>query len=393
MTIVNIEDLRLLARKRLPRAVFDFIDGGSFDEVTLRANRADLERIRFRPRVLVDVSKRKLSSSLFGVEQALPFVLAPVGMAGVFARQGEIQAARAAERCGIPFCLSMVSICSIEEVRAATRAPFWFQLLMNKDRDQARRVIERAQAAGCQVLVHMIDAQMGSKRERDLRNGYTAPPKVTVSNALDTARRIGWILDVLLGPRITFGNLRDPAGKNEGLISLSQRLGRDQDLSLSWKDFAWVRSLWKGRLLIKGILSAEDARLAVEHGADGVVVSNHGGRQLDGAPSTISVLPAIADAVKGRATVLFDGGIRRGQDVIKALAMGADGCLIGRAYSYGLAAMGEAGVERAIRILEAEMSTTMALLGRNSIAEFDSTTVDDSLLRAAYKASGASPTL
>jgi L-lactate dehydrogenase (cytochrome) len=371
MTVVNIEDLRRLARKRLPRSIFDFLDGGSYDEVTLRANRADLDRLRFRPRVLVDVSQRSLATRVFGAEQAMPIVLAPLGLAGLFARRGEIQAARAAERCGTPFCLSTASICSIEEVRAATQKPFWFQLYMHKNRDHARRLIERARAAGCTVLLYTVDSQANGQRDRDHHNGFTMPPRITLSNVLDTLRHVGWMRDVLLGQRISFGNMGDMGEGDTRFISLAQRILRNQDLTISWKEADWVRSLWKGPLVLKGIVSPDDARLAVEHGYDGVVVSNHGGRQLDGAPSSIAALPAVAEAVGGRATVLFDGGIHRGQDVIKALALGADACLVGRAFAYGLAAMGEAGVEKSIRILEAEMSTMMALLGRRSIGEID----------------------
>lgn len=375
MQAVNIEDLRLLARRRLPKSVFDYIEGGAWDEVTLRANRADLESIRFRPRVLVDVEDRNMSSELFGQTLRLPILLGPVGMSGVFARRGEVQAARAAEAAGVGYCLSNMSICSIEAVKEATTRPFWFQLMVHKDRAHAERLVQRAAAAGCSALVLMADTQMTGHRERDTRNGFVAPFRLTLGGMLDTARRVDWIRDVLLGPRLEFGNMAGFGGEGARLLAVGQRIRRFQDLTLAWKDVDWLRKLWKGPLLIKGILTKEDASLAVEHGADGVIVSNHGGRQLDGAPSTIAALPAIARAIEGRAAVLFDGGIRRGQDIIKALALGADACLIGRAFAYGLAAGGQAGVARAIEILEGEMLATMALLGRCTPGDLDASVV------------------
>jgi L-lactate dehydrogenase (cytochrome) len=373
MSIVNIEDLRKLARRRLPRVLFDFIDGGSWDEVTMRANRADLEALRFRPHALADVSKRSLAVNVLGTQLAFPAILAPVGSMGLFSRRGEEAAARAAERCGVTICLSTASICSIEEVAAARKTPYWFQLYMGKDRDQARSLVERAQAAGCSALVLTVDTVAGGRRERDVRNGYTVPPKVKLVNALDMLTRWQWMFDVLLGPPIRFGNF--PGGRLN-FLPIARQMMSPTDPSISWKDVDWLRSLWKGPLLIKGILNPDDARLALEHGAQGVVVSNHGGRQLDGAPSTISVLPSIVEAIGDRGTVIFDGGIRRGQDMLKAIALGAHACFIGRAPVYGLAAMGEAGVERALRILEAEMSTTLALLGRRNIAELDCSVLD-----------------
>jgi L-lactate dehydrogenase (cytochrome) len=369
MPDLTIEDLRRRARRRLPRMIFDFVDGGSWDEVTLRANRADFERIRFRPRVLVDVAERSLATSLFGITQALPLVLAPIGLAGIVARRGEVQAARAAEHSRIPLCLSTAAVCSIEEVRKATGEPFWFQLYMGRDREQARNLIERATAAGCPVLAFTADLQVASQRERDLRHGFTVPPRIRPSNVLDTARRVGWVWDVLLRDRITMGNVATSPG--QGFLPLARVMAGSTDPSKTWREVEWVRSLWKGKLVVKGILTPEDAQLAIDCGADGVVVSNHGGRALDGAASAISALPAVVDAVGGRTTVLFDSGIRRGQDVIKALALGADACLVGRAFVYGLAASGQAGVERAIQILAAEMDATMGLLGRVDLGELD----------------------
>jgi L-lactate dehydrogenase (cytochrome) len=377
MTVVCIEDLRALAQRRLPRMLFDFVDGGSCDEISLRSNRADFERIRFRPRVLADVSRRSLATSLFGMSQRLPLLLGPVGSSGLLARRGEVQAARAAERCGIPYCLSTASLCSIEDVRAARDQPFWFQLYVGKDRALARGLIERAQAAHCPVLIFTVDAVTAGRRDRDLRNGLTFPPRFTLSNAWQAVRHPAWLYDVMLrGPGMNMGNYARYEQPGARPLTFPERAARTQDASKTWKDAAWVRSLWKGPLVIKGIMTREDARLAIEHGADGIVVSNHGAVLLDGVASTISVLPEIAETVNGRTTILFDGGIRRGQDILKALALGADACLIGRAFAYGLASMGEAGVERAVRILEGEMMATMALLGRNGVNELDRSTVE-----------------
>ncbi len=376
MTVVTVADLRARARARLPKMLFDFLEGGSGDETTIAANRAGFEKLRFRPRVLVDVSKRSLATALFGREQKLPLVLAPLGSTGLLARRGEIQAGRAADRCGIPMCLSTASTCSIEEVRAGKDEPFWFQLYVGRERDIARSLIERAQQAGCPVLVFTVDASSGSRRERDMRNGLTFPPRMTPGNLWQGVTHSGWVYDVMLrGPRMTQGNYLNYGTPGKRPLTFPERAQRTQDPSKTWKDAQWVRSLWQGPMVIKGILTPEDARLAVEHGADGIVVSNHGGVLLDSATATISALPAIADAVGARTTVLLDGGIRRGHDVLKALALGADACLIGRAFAYGLAAMGEAGVERAIRMLESEMMSTLALLGLNGVAELDSSSV------------------
>jgi L-lactate dehydrogenase (cytochrome) len=376
MTLVNIDDLRSLARRRLPKMLFDFLDGGALDQVTLAANRADFNRIRFRPRVLVDVSRRSLKTTLFGAQHALPLVLAPLGSTGLMARKGEIQAGLAADRCDIPMCLSSASTCTIEEVRAGKQKPFWFQLYVGRERDLAQSLIERAQAAQCPVLVFTVDLPNGGRREADIRNGLTFPPRLTLANAWQGATHLRWVYEVMLrGPRMTTGNYDRYGTPGNRPLTFQERAARTQDPAKTWKDAAWVRSQWKGPLVIKGILTSEDARLAIDAGADGIAVSNHGGVALDGAMSTIRALPAIADAVAGQATILLDGGIRRGHDVIKALALGADACMIGRAFVYGLAAMGEAGVERAIRMLEGEMMSTLALLGRNSVAELDRSAV------------------
>jgi L-lactate dehydrogenase (cytochrome) len=380
MTPINIEDLRQLAKKRLPRVLFDFIDGGAYDEITLRANVADLSRVRFRPRVLVDVSQRSLETTVLGQKLSLPVILAPVGSAGTFSRRGEEAAARAAERCGTTLCLSTASNCSIEDVARARNTPFMFQLYLSKDREHARELLDRAQSAGCFALALTVDTAVSAQRDRDARNGYVVPPRLVWGNVLDAMTRLRWMLDVPLGPAVTFGNFSGAAG-SRSFLPVARRMLRAQDTTIAWKEVEWLRSLWKGPLLLKGITAPEDAALALEHGCDGVVVSNHGGRQCDGAPSTISVLPAIASILKGRGTLLFDGGIRRGHDVLKALALGADACLVGRAWAYGLGAMGEAGVELALRILEAEMHSTLGLLGRARVADLDSTAVDTRDLR------------
>ncbi len=374
MAIVSIEDLRERARARLPRSIFDFVDGGAYDEVTLRANRADLEAIRFAPRALVDVSSRDLSVELLGRRQALPLILAPSGNAGMLTRRGEVQAVRAADAAGVPMCLSTMSVCSLEDVQEAASHPLWFQLYVLKDRGMTQDMVERAQAAGCAALVFTVDLPVMGQRDRDVRNGFTVPPRITLANALDMLRRAPWIADVLLGPKVTYGNLVRSGGHSgskagTGLVSLAQHVKKNTDDSLSWKDVEWARRLWKGPMLLKGILSPEDAKLAAAAGMNGIIVSNHGGRQLDHGPSTITVLPRIVDAVGDRMDVLFDGGIRRGQDVVKAMALGARACLVGRAFLYGLAAGGEAGVTQALDILRREMDVTLALLGKRSFKE------------------------
>jgi L-lactate dehydrogenase (cytochrome) len=375
----SIDDLREMARRRLPRPLFDYIDGGAGSEETVRANRRDLDRITLNQRLMVDTSRRTLATTVLGTPLALPLILGPVGSAGVFSRRGEAAAARAAERCGITLCLSNASVCSVEEVRAARQTPFWMQLYMNKDRDDSVQLVRRAQAAGCSALVFTVDSQLNGKRDRDVRNGrggadFASIPSITVRNLFDMLTRIRWMADMAQAGRVTFGNYAQP-GRGK-FLPLARMLARQQDASVSWKEVEWVRSLWKGPYLIKGIMTVHDAMRSLDSGADGVVVSNHGGRQLDGAPSAISVLPAIAEAVKKRGSaVLFDSGIRRGQDIVRALALGAEACLIGRAYAYGLGAQGEAGVYRAIRILEHEMSFTLAQLGCNSVAELDRSAV------------------
>jgi L-lactate dehydrogenase (cytochrome) len=365
--ITNIRDLRALARRRIPRAIFDYADGGAYDEVTLRANRDELDRMRLRQRVMVDVSQRSLATTVLGETVALPLALGPTGLCGLFHGDGEILAARAAAAAGIPFCLSTMSICSIEDVRAAVPDPFWFQLYVMRDRGFTRELIERAKAAGCSALMLTLDLQVQGRRHRDIRNGLTIPPRLTLRNAWEIACRPGWALKVLMGKRRSFGNLEGRIAKADSLTTLSQWIAGQFDPSLNWNDVDWVRSLWPGKLILKGILDVEDARLAAKTGADAIVVSNHGGRQLDGAPSTISVLPALVEAIGDRAEVLFDGGIDSGQDLLKALALGARAGLIGKAYLYGLGALGEAGVRLALDIIRRELDVSLALTGQTDV--------------------------
>jgi L-lactate dehydrogenase (cytochrome) len=367
----NIEDLRQVARRRIPRALFDYVDRGSYDELTLRANRADLDAIALRQRVLVDVSSVSLETSLLGEPVAMPLALAPAGMTGLMYGDGEILVARAAEAAGTRFCLSTMSICTIEEVRQATKAPFWFQLYVFRDRGFSRSMIERVRAANCSALFVTVDLPMRGQRHMDIRNGLTVPPRVTLANAFDLATKPAWAVSVLRAKRRGFGNI-EAFLKGSGMIKSASWANENFDRSLSWRDIEWVRSLWPGKLALKGILDVEDAKRAAAMGADGIVVSNHGGRQLDGAPSSITALPRVADAVGDRIEILFDSGIRSGQDVLKALARGARGCLIGRAFLYGLAAAGEAGVRRALDIIRTELEVSMALTGQRDVRTISS---------------------
>ena len=369
--IVNIEDLRKIACRRLPRALFDYVDGGAEDEYTLRANRLDFQRYTFNPRVLVDVSKRDQSATVLGEQLATPLILAPTGFTGVLAARGESLAARAAARTGAVFTLSTMSICSMEEVAKAAPGPLWFQLYVWRDRGVTRSLVERAKAAGYRALVLTVDVPVLGMRERDVRNGLTIPPRVTVKNVVDTARRVGWIRDMLANRRITFGNFVGTPGVEHDPVSLAAFTTKQFSPEVTWDDLAWFRSIWEGPLAIKGILSAEDARRAVDHGVEAIVVSNHGGRQCDYLPSAVEVLPEIADAVGDRADVILDGGIRRGADVVKAIALGARACMIGRAFNYGVAADGQAGAERALDILITEIDRTLALIGRPTLADLD----------------------
>ena len=368
-TFACIEDLHAVARRKVPKAFFDYAESGSYNEETLRANRADLEKIKLRQRVLVDVSQRSLATTIVGQEVAAPIALSPIGLLGMQHGDGEILAARAANAAGIPFTLSTMSICSIEQVAKATGKPFWFQLYVIRDREFSKDLLARAKAANCNALVLTVDLQVLGQRHRDIRNGMTVPPEFRLKNVIDIGRKPGWLWSVLKGRSKTFGNLAGHVKGMEDVSSLAQWTNQQFDPALNWKDIEWIKSIWPGKLIIKGILDVEDAKTAVKLGADAIVVSNHGGRQLDGAPSSIAALPAIADAVGSETEVLFDGGIRTGSDLMRALALGARACLIGRAYVWGLGAAGEAGVARAIDILKNELSVTMALCGVNRLAD------------------------
>lgn len=367
--ITHVEDLRRMAKRRVARAIFDYVDSGSYDEVTLHANRSDLAALRLRQRVMVDVSSRNLSTTMLGQPVSMPVGLAPTGLTGIMHGDGEILAARAAERAGVPFCLSTMSICSIEDVRDAVTQPFWFQLYVMRDRAFSQSLIERAIAANCSALVLTLDLQIQGQRHRDIKNGLAVPPRLTLANALDIARKPSWALGVMMGKRKSFGNLESQLAKAGNLKTLSEWIAGQFDPSLNWNDVAWVRRLWPGKLILKGVLNVEDARLAADSGADAIVVSNHGGRQLDGAPSSIAALPGIAEAVGDRVEIMFDGGIRSGQDVLRALALGAKSCLIGRAFLYGLGALGEAGVTATLDIIRKELDVAMALTGTRDIRE------------------------
>jgi L-lactate dehydrogenase (cytochrome) len=370
-TMTCIEDLRQAARRRVPRQFFEYADGGSYAEQTLRANRADLEDIKLRQRILVDVSNRSTATTILGQPASLPLALAPIGLCGMQHGDGEILACRAAQAAGIPFTLSTMSICSLEDVAAAVDQPFWFQLYVMKDRGFVRALIERAAAAKCSALVLTVDLQTLGQRHRDIKNGMTVPPEWTIGKIIDMASKPAWLLSVARAKRRTFGNLVGHIRGMDDVTSLSHWIAGQFDETLSWKDVEWIAGVWGGKLILKGILDVEDAREAVKTGAAALVVSNHGGRQLDGAPSSIAALPPIAEAVGSSIEVLFDGGIRSGQDLMRAIALGAHACLSGRAYIYGLGAGGQPGVARAIEIMRNELNVSMALTGINSIKEID----------------------
>lgn len=364
------EDLRQLAMRRAPRAIFDYVDRGSYDEHTLNGNRRALDALMLRQRVMIDVDQRSLATTMAGEAVSMPVGLAPTGLTGILHADGEILAARAAQAAGVPFTLSTVSICSIEAVRAAVERPFWFQLYVMRDRDFAASLIQRAKTAQCSALVLTADLQIQGQRHRDIKNGLTVPPRLTVGNALDLLRRPRWAWGMLRTPHRNFGNLAGfiPGG-GKGMTTLSQWIGSQFDPTLSWQDVAWVRSLWPGKLIVKGILDADDARAAVDAGADVIVVSNHGGRQLDSAPPAILALPQVVAAVGDRCEIWFDSGVRSGQDVLKALALGARATLIGKAFLYGLGAMGERGVTTALDLIRRELDVSMALTGTRDVRE------------------------
>ena len=367
--VTNIEDLRQMAQKRVAKAVFEYVTRGAYDEATLRANRADLDALKFRQRVGIDVEHRSTRSSMIGQEVAMPVAIAPVGLTGLNWADGEMLGARAAEKFGIPFTLSTMSICSIEDVAGAVTKPFWFQLYVFRDRGFAASLIDRAKAAKCSALVLTLDLQIQGQRHRDLKNGLVVPPRLTVANLFDVLCKPSWTFNVLQSKRKSFGNLEGQIKGADNLLTLSQWIAGQFDPTLSWRDVAWVKERWGGKLILKGILDVEDAKIAASTGADAIVVSNHGGRQLDGTVSSIRALPEIVQAVGDRVEVLFDGGIQSGQDVLKSLALGARGTMIGKAFAWGLGAMGEAGVTRALEIIQKELDVTMALCGLKDLKE------------------------
>ncbi len=369
--ITNIEDLRVLAEKRVPRMFYDYADSGSWTEGTYRANEADFQKIKLRQRVAVNMENRSTATKMVGLDVKMPVAIAPVGLTGMQSADGEIKAARAAEKFGIPFILSTMSICSMEDVAAHTTAPFMFQLYMMRDREAMANMIERGRKAKCSALVLTLDLQVIGQRHKDLKNGLTAPPSPTIANIINLATKPRWCLGMLGTRRHTFGNLVGHVKGVSNMKSLSSWTNEQFDPRLSWEDVAWVKAQWGGKLILKGIQDVEDAVLAARSGADAIVVSNHGGRQLDGAQSSIEALPAIVAAVGDQIEVWMDGGIRSGQDVLKAWALGARGTLIGRAMVYGLGAMGEEGVSKALQIIHKELDVTMAFCGHTNIQNVD----------------------
>jgi L-lactate dehydrogenase (cytochrome) len=369
--VLTIEEMKQVAKRRVPKMFFDYADSGSWTEGTYRANEADFADIKLRQRVLVDMTNRSLETKMAGQTVSMPVALAPTGLTGMQHADGEMLAARAAEEFGVPFTLSTMSICSIEDVKSATTKPFWFQLYVMRDRDFVGNLIDRAKAAGCSALVLTADLQILGQRHKDVRNGLSAPPKMTLINLIDIAMRPRWAFGMLGTQRRTFRNIVGHAKGVGDITSLSNWTAEQFDPRLSWNDVEWIKKRWGGPLIIKGILDEEDARSAVSTGADAIIVSNHGGRQLDGARSSISMLPRIVDAVGDKIEVHFDGGIRSGQDVLKAVALGARGTYIGRAFLYGLGAFGKEGVTRSLEIIRKELDTTMALCGKRAITDVD----------------------
>ncbi|HEV2609574.1 MAG TPA: alpha-hydroxy acid oxidase [Noviherbaspirillum sp.] len=369
--ITCIEDLRILAQRRVPRMFYDYADSGSWTESTYRANNTDFAAIKFRQRVAVNMENRTLATTMVGQPTALPVALAPTGLTGMQHADGEILAAKAAEKFGVPFTLSTMSICSIEDVAANTNTPFWFQVYFLKDREFMGKLIQRAKAARCSALVLTLDLQILGQRHKDMKNGLSAPPKLTVPNMLNMATKPAWCLGMLQTRRRGFGNIVGHANEVSDMSSLSSWTAEQFDPALSWDHIKWVRDRWDGKLILKGIMDVEDARMAAQCGADALIVSNHGGRQLDGAESSIAALPGIVEAVGDQIEVHMDGGIRSGQDVIKAVALGARGVYIGRAFLYGLGAMGEAGVAKCLEIIRRELDVTMALCGLTDIKKVD----------------------
>ena len=369
--ITHVEVLQRVARQRVPKMFYDYADSGSWTESTYRANESDFQKILLRQRVAVNMENRSTRSTMIGQPVAMPVAIAPTGLTGMQHADGEILAAKAAEKFGVPFTLSTMSICSIEDIAAHTSKPFWFQVYFMKDRDFMSRLVERARAANCSALVLTLDLQILGQRHKDLRNGLTAPPKLTLKNIMNMATKPAWCMGMLGTKRRGFGNIVGHATNVSDMSSLSAWTAEQFDPRLSWDDVEWLRQRWGGKLIIKGIMDPEDARMAAQSGADALIVSNHGGRQLDGADSSINALPAIMDVVGDRMEVHLDGGIRSGQDVIKALALGARGVYIGRAFLYGLGAMGEEGVTRVLEIIRKELDITMALCGLTDVQKVD----------------------
>ncbi|MCF6305380.1 MAG: alpha-hydroxy-acid oxidizing protein [Rhodobacteraceae bacterium] len=370
--IACIEDLRVLAKRRVPKMFYEYADSGSWTESTYRNNASDFARIRLRQKVAVNMENRSLASTMIGQDVSMPVALAPTGLTGMQCADGEIKAAKAAEKFGVPFTLSTMSICSIEDVAKNTTAPFWFQLYVMRDKDYLGRLIDRAKAAGCSALVLTLDLQIIGQRHRDLKNGLTAPPKPTLRNIANMATKVRWGLGMLGTRRHGFGNIVGHVSGAEKMGTLADWTNKQFDPALSWDDVAWIKERWGGKLIIKGILDAEDAKLAVKSGADAIIVSNHGGRQLDGALSSIEILPSIVEAVGDKIEIHMDGGIMSGQDVLKAVALGAKGTYIGRAFLYGLGAMGEQGVTKALEIIHKELDLTMAFCGHRKIGDVTS---------------------
>ena len=367
-----VEDLHRAAKRRVPSMFYDYVASGSWTESTLRANEADFQRLQFRQRVAVDIEHRSLRTTLLGQDVAMPVAIAPTGLTGMVHANGEMLAARAAHRFGVPFTLSTMSICSIEDVAGFTQAPFWFQLYVMRDKDFMKSLIQRAQAARCSALVVTLDLQVMGQRHKDIKNGLTAPPKPTLRNLLNLATKPQWCLGMAQTHRRTFRNIVGHAKGVTDVSSLGAWTAEQFDPRLNWDDIKRIKDLWGGKLVLKGVMEVEDALAAADAGADAIVVSNHGGRQLDGAPSPISILPEIVDAIGNRTEVWMDSGIRSGQDVLRAIALGAKGTLIGRSFLYGLGAAGEAGVTRCLEIIAKELDITMAFCGHNDIKKVDS---------------------
>nr|WP_315973221.1 MULTISPECIES: alpha-hydroxy acid oxidase [unclassified Bartonella] len=373
--LLDIADFKKAAKRRVPKMFFDYADSGAWTESTYRANEDDFKQIKLRQKVLVDMTGRSLQSEMIGQKVAMPVALAPTGLCGMQYADGEILAAQAAEEFGIPFTLSTMSICSIEDVRSSTTKPFWFQLYVMRDRDFVANLIDRAKAANCGALVLTLDLQILGQRHKDLRNGLSAPPRFTPKHLMQMAMRPKWCFNMLKTQRRTFRNIDGHAKGVSDLSSLSAWTAEQFDPKLNWQDVEWIKNKWGGPLILKGILDADDAHKATESGADALIVSNHGGRQLDGAPSTISILPEIIDAVGSKIEVHIDGGIRSGQDVLKALALGAKGTYIGRPFLYGLGANGKQGVRQVLDIIAKELDITMALCGKQKVTDIDETVV------------------